>query len=92
MQNLNFVGILGFNICRLFLNYLFRAVTSGVFLIGGEDKAKGDEVEKEYQGLCDWLSKSLGEKVAKVQVSKRRTSSPCVLVSAKFGWSANMEK
>lgn len=60
--------------------------------LGGEDKVKDEEVEKEYQSLCDWLSKSLGEKVAKVQVSKRRTSSPCVLVSAKFGWSANMEK
>jgi heat shock protein beta len=60
--------------------------------LGGEDKVKEEEVEKEYQGLCDWLSKSLGEKVSKVQVSKRRTSSPCVLVSAKFGWSANMEK
>lgn len=60
--------------------------------LGDEDKVKEEEVEKEYQGLCDWLSKSLGEKVAKVQVSKRRTSSPCVLVSAKFGWSANMEK
>ncbi|KAG0607891.1 hypothetical protein M758_8G062700 [Ceratodon purpureus] len=60
--------------------------------LGGEDKEKDGEIEKEYQGLCDWLSKSLGEKVAKVQVSKRRTSSPCVLVSAKYGWSANMEK
>jgi heat shock protein beta len=81
------------NTCRFFLNTLFRDVTFyGFLLIGGEDKVKDEEVEKEYQSLCDWLSKSLGEKVAKVQVSKRRTSSPCVLVSAKFGWSANMEK
>lgn len=60
--------------------------------LGGEDKTKDEEVDKEYQNLCDWLSKCLGEKVAKVEISKRRTSSPCVLVSAKFGWSANMEK
>lgn len=72
---------------------MFRIVIScGSLLAGGEDKVKGEEVEKEYQGLCDWLSKSLGEKVAKVQVSKRMTSLPCVLVAAKFGWSANMEK
>lgn len=72
---------------------LFRIVTiCRSLLAGDEDKVKEEEVEKEYQGLCDWLSKSLGEKVAKVQVSKRKTSSPCVLVSAKYGWSANMEK
>ncbi|KAL8256134.1 hypothetical protein R6Q59_031201 [Mikania micrantha] len=30
--------------------------------------------------------------VAKVQISNRLSSSPCVLVSGKFGWSANMER
>lgn len=61
-------------------------------LAGGEDKVEDKDLEKEYEALCAWMTKSLGEKVAKVQVSKRSTSAPCVLVSAKFGWSANMER
>jgi len=34
----------------------------------------------------------LGERVEKVIVSDRVVSSPCVLVTAEFGWSANMER
>jgi heat shock protein beta len=49
-------------------------------------------MEKEYKELCDWMKRNLGDKVAKVQISKRISSSPCVLVSGKFGWSANMER
>ncbi|KAK9755145.1 hypothetical protein RND81_01G005300 [Saponaria officinalis] len=53
---------------------------------------KERETKQEYNLLCDWIKQQLGEKVAKVQVSKRLASSPCVLVSGKFGWSANMER
>ncbi|KAG6471690.1 hypothetical protein ZIOFF_069136 [Zingiber officinale] len=60
-----------------------------------EDKKRADR-DIHYRGwgynlLCDWMKQQLGDKVAKVQVSKRLCSSPCVLVSGKFGWSANME-
>jgi HSP90 family molecular chaperone len=61
-------------------------------LSGDVDEEKEKEVEKEYTLLCDWMKQNLGDKVAKVQVSKRISSSPCVLVSGKFGWSANMER
>eukprot|EP00250_Pteridium_aquilinum_P008913 c18303_g1_i1 orf=309-2696(-) len=60
--------------------------------LGGDDEVEDREKEKEYQLLCDWMKQTLGDKVAKVQVSKRISSSPCVLVSGKFGWSANMER
>lgn len=56
------------------------------------DEVKEREAEKEFSGLCDWIKAQLGEKIAKVQLSKRIASSPCVLVSGKFGWSANMER
>lgn len=53
---------------------------------------KEREIKQEYNLLCDWIKQQLGDQVAKVQVSKRLSSSPCVLVSGKFGWSANMER
>ncbi|KAG6759731.1 hypothetical protein POTOM_036220 [Populus tomentosa] len=60
--------------------------------LGDDDEVKDRETKQEYNLLCDWIKQQLGEKVAKVQVSKRLSSSPCVLVSGKFGWSANMER
>ncbi|KAG0593096.1 hypothetical protein KC19_1G304700 [Ceratodon purpureus] len=60
--------------------------------LGDVDEEKEKEIEKEYRLLCDWMKQNLGDKVAKVAVSKRISSSPCVLVSGKFGWSANMER
>lgn len=61
-------------------------------MLGDEDEVKERETKQEYNLLCDWIKQQLGDKVAKVQVSKRLSSSPCVLVSGKFGWSANMER
>lgn len=60
--------------------------------LGDTDEAKERENQQEYVLLCDWMKQQLGDKVAKVQISNRLSSSPCVLVSGKFGWSANMER
>ncbi|KAF8389878.1 hypothetical protein HHK36_024396 [Tetracentron sinense] len=60
--------------------------------LGDEDEVKERETKQEFNLLCDWIKQQLGDRVAKVQVSKRLSSSPCVLVSGKFGWSANMER
>jgi len=57
-----------------------------------------DEIEEknnlneEYKELCDFIKGVLKNKVEKVMVSSRLSSSPCVLMSSKFGWSANMER
>lgn len=61
-------------------------------MTGDDDEVKGRENKQEFNLLCDWIKQQLGDKVAKVQISKRLASSPCVLVSGKFGWSANMER
>jgi heat shock protein beta len=57
-----------------------------------EEAAKQKEIEEEYKGLTEWLRETLGAKVEKVTVSKRLTDTPCILVTSKFGWSANMER
>lgn len=60
--------------------------------LGEKNEEKEKEMKQEFGQICDWIKKRLGEKVAGVQISNRLSMSPCVLVSAKFGWSANMER
>ena len=48
--------------------------------------------EEEFKPLTEWLKTVYGDKVEKVMVSNRITSSPCVLVTSQWGWSANMER
>ncbi|CAK8539001.1 unnamed protein product [Lathyrus sativus] len=60
--------------------------------LGDKNEEKEKEIKQEYSGTIDWIKKRLGDKVASVQISNRLSSSPCVLVSGKFGWSANMER
>ncbi|KAJ9176799.1 hypothetical protein P3X46_012076 [Hevea brasiliensis] len=60
--------------------------------IGDKNEEKEKEMKQEFGQTCDWIKKRLGDKVASVQISNRLSSSPCVLVSGKFGWSANMER
>lgn len=60
--------------------------------IGEKNEEKEKEMKQEYGYICDWIKKRLGDKVSSVQLSNRLSTSPCVLVSGKFGWSANMER
>ncbi|KAG0469786.1 hypothetical protein HPP92_016486 [Vanilla planifolia] len=61
-------------------------------LTSDKDEEKEKEIKQEFGHTCDWIKKRLGEKIASVQISNRLSTSPCVLVSGKFGWSANMER
>eukprot|EP01018_Ginkgo_biloba_P003798 Gb_17770 [translate_table: standard] len=70
----------------------FVDITKEDLDLGDQDAEKEKEVKKQFGGFCDWMKERLGDRVAKVQVSNRLSSSPCVLVSGKFGWSANMER
>ncbi|CAN0927175.1 Heat shock protein 90-6, mitochondrial [Linum grandiflorum] len=60
--------------------------------IGEKNEEKEKAMKQEFRQTCDWIKNRLGDKVAGVQISNRLSSSPCVLVSSKFGWSANMER
>mmetsp|Transcript_11693 Transcript_11693/g.17572 ORF Transcript_11693/g.17572 Transcript_11693/m.17572 type:complete len:735 (+) Transcript_11693:71-2275(+) len=57
-----------------------------------DEKAKEEELKESNEKLCKALKDILGEKVEKVVISDRLVSSPCVLVTGEFGWSANMER
>jgi len=57
-----------------------------------EEKKKADELKKNTEQLCTVIKETLGEKVEKVLTSQRLSSSPCVIVTGEFGWTANMER
>jgi len=57
-----------------------------------EAKKSSEEAAAEFKKLTEWMKETLGDKVERVVVSKRQTDSPCILVTSKGGWSANMEK
>jgi len=72
---------------------LVAATKEGLELdLSEEEKKKKEEEKSAYDGLCKKMKEILGDKVEKVVISDRIVNSPCVLVTAEFGWSANMER
>ncbi|KAI8052373.1 heat shock protein 90-1 [Syncephalis plumigaleata] len=72
---------------------LMSVTKEGLELEEDEDEKKQFEEEKAaLEPLCSALKEILGDKVEKVTVGSRIVSSPCVLVTGQFGWSANMER
>jgi molecular chaperone HtpG len=57
-----------------------------------EEKKKIEEQKKQVEELCKVVKDTLGEKVEKVVSGERLSSSPCVIVTGEFGWTANMER
>jgi len=51
-----------------------------------------EELKASYEPLCKFIKDVLGDKVEKVIVGFRLDSSPCVLVTGEYAWSANMER
>ncbi|KAI8148199.1 hsp83-like protein [Fennellomyces sp. T-0311] len=57
-----------------------------------EEKKRLEEEKKQFEPLCKTVKDFLGDKIEKVIISDILTSSPCVLTTGQFGWSANMER
>lgn len=65
----------------------------GVHFEETDDEKKQREEEKaSHEKLCKTMKDILGDKVEKVQLSERLSTSPCILVTSEFGWSAHMEQ
>ncbi|XP_047325538.1 endoplasmin homolog [Impatiens glandulifera] len=56
--------------------------------------SKDKELKESYKELTKWWKGALGSEnnVDDVKVSNRLADSPCVVVTSKYGWSANMER
>ncbi|XP_045456616.1 heat shock protein 83 [Melitaea cinxia] len=57
-----------------------------------EEKKKREEDKVKFESLCKIMKNILDNKVEKVVVSNRLVESPCCIVTAQYGWSANMER
>jgi len=57
-----------------------------------DEKKKIEEHKKATEALCTVIKDTLGEKVEKVVTGERLASSPCIIVTGEFGWTANMER
>jgi len=67
--------------------------TEGLRFEKTEEEKKQEEEEKaEYEKLTKEMKEILGDKVEKVTLTERLATSPCILVTSEFGWSAHMEQ
>ena len=57
-----------------------------------EEKKQAEDLKASYEPLCKSIKNILGDKIEKAAISTRMVSSPCILVTGQFGWSANMER
>lgn len=55
-------------------------------------KKKDKKIKEEFTSLLAWWKKILGDKVEKIEVSKRLVDTPCIVVSSEHGYSASMER
>ena len=57
-----------------------------------EEKKKKEEQKTAYEKLCKHIKEVLGDKIEKCELGFRLTTSPCILVTSEWGWTANMER
>ena len=50
------------------------------------------KLKKKFKPLTEWWQSLFARDLEKVMVSNRLSSSPCAVVTSKYGWSANMER
>ncbi|XP_024394863.1 endoplasmin homolog [Physcomitrium patens] len=72
----------------------FQNASKDDLKLGSKDeKAKFKEIKESYKELTKWWKDLLsGEMVEAVKVSNRLANTPAVVVTSKYGWSANMER
>merc|ERR1712010_290170 len=72
---------------------LVSITKEGLELPEDEEEKKKTEADKEkFSGLCKVMKDILDKKIEKVVVSNRLVSSPCCIVTSRYGWTANMER
>merc|ERR1711959_347764 len=72
---------------------LINASREGLKLDEGDKEKRREEKYKDlFKPLLDFAKDTLGKRVEKVAISKHLVQSPVVVLSADYGWTAQMEK
>ena len=71
--------------------FKFVSVTKDNLKLPGEESVEENDSD-EIKELCKVMKELLGDKVEKVSTSKRIVEAPSCIVTAEYGWSANMER
>merc|ERR1711990_963762 len=67
----------------------------GVSIDGDTEAAKQrkEATKERFEPLIKWMGEdALKDQILRAEVSERLVDSPCVLVTSKFGWTANMQR
>merc|ERR1712178_241700 len=59
---------------------------------GDVEKKREDQYKEMFTPILEFMKETLGKKVEKVAISKHLVQSPVVVLSADYGWTAQMEK
>lgn len=57
-----------------------------------EEKKKHEDEKANYSKLVDFIKEVLGDKIENVKIGYRLTTTPCVLTTSEWGWSAQMQR
>ena len=58
----------------------------------GEGRGGRDKAQDKLKGFTEWFKGVLGDRVEKVVISNRLTTSPMAVVTGTYGYTANMER
>ena len=76
--------------------HMIISVTKEGLKFGDEDEyttsKRLEMYEEKFEPLTTWMKDLYGKKVSKITFSNRLDTTPCVLVTGQFGYSAHMEK
>merc|ERR1711966_429117 len=56
------------------------------------EKRRREAAKEELKDLTEWYKKLLGDKIEKMVISNRLTTSPMAIVTGQYGYTANMER
>eukprot|EP00938_MAST-03A_sp_MAST-3A-sp1_P000704 g704.t1 len=79
-----------------FEGFKLQSVTKEGLKFGDEDEyttsKRLEMYEEKFEPLTSWMKDLYGKKVSKITFSNRLDTTPCVLVTGQYGYSAHMEK
>jgi len=56
------------------------------------EKKRREKAKEDLKDFIEWYKKLLGDKVEKIVISNRLTTSPMAIVTGQYGYTANMER